>query len=260
MDGQPLKGKVKFHAQGAISWSSFTEIAALTDQVAKKRFNELELKPELSRLRLGSGPYHIKSIECTLSVSPTCALWFPTREWKNDGDRASDNRYRTAESHETALAFHHVSKSPSIFGLIMVVTTKLTQDALLDEFANRLANTLPESFDRLHVFGCCDIVEPIFIPQLKRRVVMPRIFQVMLKVKPPAYPQLGERFEDLHPLMFGSRRICEGISGALGKQAKLITASRPKDFAVVRLAASCDRELAKERVADWLITGTDKLT
>jgi len=76
---------------------------------------------------------------------------FPSKEWKTDGDRATDNRYRTAKSHETALALHHISKEPSAFELLVVVTTKLTQDALLDECAGRLARTLPESFDKLHL-------------------------------------------------------------------------------------------------------------
>jgi len=105
----------------------------------------LELKPETSRLCLGRSRAHIKSIEGTFSLSPTCALWFPSTDWRTDGDRASDNRYRTAKSHETAIAFHHVSKEPSVFGLLVVVTTKLTQDALLDESADWLARTLPNS-------------------------------------------------------------------------------------------------------------------
>ena len=259
-DGQPLKGRVKLYAQGAISHSSFTEIGALVSRMAKRRFNELELTPDVSWLRLGGGQSHIKFVECTLSVSPTCALWFPAGEWKTDGDRASDNRYRTAKSHEDALVFHRISREPSVFCLLLVLATNLTKDALLDECANRLAKTLPESLDRLRIFGCCDVVEPIFIPQLKKSVVMPQIFQVMRKVKPPAYPELGERFESLHPLMFGSRRLCTGISDALGKEAKLVTANRARDFAVVRSAPTCNEESAKKRVVDWLITGTDKLT
>ena len=89
---------------------------------------------------------------------------------------------------------------------------------------------------------------------------MPQIFQVMMKVKQPAYPELGDRFEALHPLMFGSKLLCEGISKALGKGTKLTIASHAKDFAVVRLPQTFDKELLTNRAADWLIRGADKLT
>src|SRR5436190_3180923 len=99
-----LKGRAKIYAQGAISHSTFSGIGTLAERMSKKRFNELELTLDVSQLHFGVSQSHIKSVECTLSVSPTCALWFPTKEWRTDGDRATDNRYRTAKSHETALA------------------------------------------------------------------------------------------------------------------------------------------------------------
>ena len=257
---QALSGRVKIYAQGAITRSTFSEIGVLAGRLGKKRFNELELTPEGSRLCLGGSRVHIKSLESTLSISPTCALWFPTRDWRTDGDRASDNRYSTAKSSEKAIEFHHIRTKPSVFGLLVAVTTRLTQDVLLDECVDLLAKRLPPSLDGLQLFGCCDVVEPIFIPQLKSSVVMPQIFQVMMKVKPLAYPDLGNRFEALHPLMFGSKKLCVGISEALGKEAKLTTAIHARDFAVVRLAPKCDVESARSRAADWLINGTDKLT
>ena len=255
VDGQVLKGHVNMYAQGAISRSTFSELGALAGRIAEKRFNELELVPETSRLCLAGSQADIDCLQSIFSVSPTCALWLPTRDWKTDGDRASDNRYRTAKSNEEAMNFHHVSKKPSVFGLLVSVKTKLSRAALLDECAGRLARKLPDSFDSLHLFGCCDVVEPVVIPHLERSVVIP--YPVMMKVKPPAFPELGERFEDLHPLMFGSKRLCKGISDALGGDARLIRATHATDFAVVRLAKTCDRESARTRAADWLINATE---
>ena len=81
-----------------------------------------------------------------------------------------------------------------------------------------------------------------------------------MNVKPIEYPQLGKRLETLHPLMFGSRRLCKGISDALGKEAKQIIATHAKDFAVIRLARTCDQDAAKKLAADWLIADDNEVT
>jgi hypothetical protein len=256
---QPLKGRVKLHAQGAVSYSTFSELDSLVKRLREKRFNELDLMLDTSRLHLSGRDSQIESIECNLSVSPTCALWLPSGQWKTDGDRVSDNRYRTAKSHEDALSFHRVSREPSVFGASIALRTELNPGALFEGYADQLVTSLPEALNGLALFGCCDVVDPIFIPQLGRSVAMPQMFHVMMKVKFAAYPELGERFEALHSLMFGSRRVCEGISRALGKNASLIVASHAQDFASVRIAASCDMQRARGLAADWLI-GLDKLT
>ena len=49
--------------------------------------------------------------------------------------------------------------------------------------------------------------------------MMPEIYQVMAAVKPPGTPDLGDRFEALHSIMFGARALCEGISKGLGQEA-----------------------------------------
>ena len=140
VEGRALEGKLKLHAHGALTYSSFADLPRLVNRLAIKRFNELILTPEVSSISLRGSRFQIKSLECNLVVSPTCALWFPTCEWRNDGDRASDNRYRTAKSHETALRFYGVIEEPSFLGVLMDVKTRLKPDEILDDWANRLGN------------------------------------------------------------------------------------------------------------------------
>src|SRR5580765_244491 len=69
--------------------------------------------------------------------------------------------------------------------------------------------------------------------------------RIMAKLRPPAYPDLGQRFDALHPVMFGSKKVCDGIGSALGKCARVISGSTLSNFAVVRLNAKCETQAAR---------------
>jgi hypothetical protein len=77
--------------------------------------------------------------------------------------------------------------------------------------------------------------------------------RVMARTSPKAYPQLGEKFEDLHPVMFGAKQVCSELAAALGKDAKLIIGTNASDFAVIRLNPKCDIAAARERAKDLLL-------
>jgi hypothetical protein len=59
--------------------------------------------------------------------------------------------------------------------------------------------------------------------------------RIMARVLPIAYPVLGERFDALHPLMFGTASTCSRIAKAIGTGAELHPAQRSTDVATVRL-------------------------
>jgi hypothetical protein len=257
--GQEFKGRVKVSAQAAVSRSKFADLESLIGRMAKKSFNLLEIVMDPIPKCVGWTSDRITSISGIFSPSPTSALWLRTRDWRIDADRRSRNSYMTAKTKEDVLDFHHISKEPSVLDLRLEIETESAQETVLNRCAEALVRSIPESLGKLHLFGCCDIVEPVFIPQLKTSVLMPERVQVLMNIKPPAYSELGERFEALHPLMFGSKRLCRGLGVALGKDVKLFAASDAKDLAVVRLSPACDMESAKKRAADWLMTGEDKL-
>ncbi len=78
-------------------------------------------------------------------------------------------------------------------------------------------------------------------------------FIIKSKVFPKAYPELGEKFDDLHPVMFGAKQVCSELAAALEKYAKLIIGTSASDFAVIRLNPKCDIAAAKEQAKDWLL-------
>jgi hypothetical protein len=248
-----LKVQARVFTQAATSRLSMATIAGLMDKMSGKRFNSLELLPETRRLQFGPGNVRIQSLRCVLSPSPTCALWLPTSEWKIEANKASRQRYMTAKNSETVLKYHGIKRQPSELSLHCSIATKDTESDILDACAERLLNAYTADLEDLEIFGYADVVKPIFVPALKKSLLMPEIYRITMNVQPQAYPELGKRFDVPHRLMFGSKKVCEGIAAALGKDAKLIIGDRGKDFGVVRLATPEKMQQWKIAAKKWLL-------
>ena len=257
-DSAALKGRVKISAQAMVSHSTFSDIETLCAKMATRRFNQLEVLPDPLQARLGGVDINITSINGVFYPSLTGALWLPTKKWRTNGGRSSDNKYMTAKSREDRLKFYHAKTVPSVFEIVVKTSSKVNKDVILLECSKWLAKSLPDSLGELQLFGCCDVGGAELAVALEAGVLSTDLVRIMAKVKPSAYRELGERFESLHPVMFGSKKLCEGISEALGKEAKLTAAIHVKDLAVICLVSKCDMESARSRAADWLINGADK--
>ncbi|MDB6124732.1 MAG: hypothetical protein JWQ71_3725 [Pedosphaera sp.] len=254
-----LGGRSKVSVHGETRRSTFKSLEVFAAKIAEKRFNQFELIFDPVQVHFGNIVADTRSFNCVFSPSPTCALWLPTREWRGtDVTRTSRNKYMTVQNKEQVLRAHHVTKEPSVLEVVLAIDTKSSPDTVLDACADWLAGALTKDFDKFHIFGCCDIGGPEVRIEIEVRTIAVWDIQVMANVKPPAYPILGDRFEALHPLMFGAKRVCQGINKALEKDASLTSASGARDFAVLRLPPTCDKESAMIRAAKWLINPADK--
>ena len=95
--------------------------------------------------------------------------------------------------------------------------------------------------------------------RLESSVHMTDEIRVFARLFPPTkYPELGRRFDALHPILFGDKRLCERIGQALGQDAKVIASRSLKDSAVVRLAPGCDIADASRSASEWLLLDQDQ--
>jgi hypothetical protein len=250
---QACSGRVKVSAQGTISRSTFSDIEDLSAKMANRRFNELEVLPDPLPRKLGGGDARITALNGVFYPSPTGALWLATKDWQIDADRSSRNKYMTAKTKEDVLKFFKATTKPSVFEIALRISTKSSQGIILEACAGCLARMLPESLGKLGLFGCCDVGGSELGVALDTGAGATHRIKMMARIKPPTYAKLGDKFENLHPLMFGSKRICEGISKALGKEASLTITNREKNFAIICLSPIGDMESARKRAARWLI-------
>lgn len=228
-------GRVKLSAEAGISRSQFSDLNALIGRLERKRFNQLEVSLTSAPRALAGISAPVISVNGVFSPSPTCSLWLPTRQWRLEADRSSRRQYMTAKNNEDIFRLYRIKRGPSIFEFVISLSDVPSRKALLDRCGEWLAEAFYEDLRSIAIFGSCDIGGAELTVELQTNVLMAEKVQIMANVKPSAYEKIGRRFENLHPIMFGSRRLCEGFARALKKNAKIMTAQHAANFAVLRV-------------------------
>lgn len=170
------------------------------------------------------------------------------------GEKAMRTRKMNAKAAEAALAHYGVNRKPTIYEVAIEIDTSEPQDKVLDASTEWLAEFVPKHFGSLALFGCIDVGGREFFVKLESNVLMTENIRVMSKLLPAAYPELGQKFDALHPVMFGAKRVCEGIGLALGRDARVILDDAVDDFAVVRVKADSQARATRSRVSEWILS------
>ncbi|MGZ5544895.1 MAG: hypothetical protein ACXWIU_09480 [Limisphaerales bacterium] len=244
---------VKVSAGGRLERRNFDCTEKAVESLRDAKFNQLEVVYPVHKSQEIRIPGAVVSIVGVFTPSPTSDLWFKVADWPVGGEREVRSRKMNAKASETALAYYNVDRKPSVYEVVIEVDTSHSHDEVLDDCAEWLAKYIPQSLRTLGVFGCVDAGGPEFFVKLESNVLMTENIRIMAKLLPPAYPELGQRFEALHPVMFGSKRVCNGIGAVLGKEARIFASTAISDFAVVRLDIGCESEAVRRRVASLLL-------
>ena len=253
VSGQAVTGKTKMSTGGKLLHSKFSSIGALSAKLTKTRFNELEVIYDIKELKMGKRTARVETLNGVFYPAITCALWFPSKDFTILEDRRSHQRKMNAKTNEGAVAYHRVTLMPSVLEAAIELETSQSQQQVLDDCAEWLVSAQNKMFGKLGVFGCCDAGGMDFYVRLETYVPMIADSRVMARTPPKAYPELGEKFDDLHPLMFGAKQLCSEMAAALGNDAKLTCGPDGSDFAVIRLNPKCDIAAAREWAKNWLL-------
>ncbi len=249
VSGQAIAGETKMSAGGECLSSNFSNTDTLSAELATTRFNELEVIYAIGEVKMGGVIAQAKSLNGVFYPSPSCKLWFASEDFPRPEDRRSVQRKMNAKAKE--LTDDRVTM-PVAFEAALEIKTSESAGSLLDGCAE-LFSISSKVFDDLGVFGCCDAGGKEMLVSLETRVHMLEKIRVVRRISPTAYPELGDKFEDLHPLMFGAKKLCSEVAAALGNDAKLTCGPDGSDFAVIRLNPKCDIAAARERAKNWLL-------
>lgn len=245
--------QLKMSAGGKVRTRSFGAVEKAVAFVQDTKFNQLEVAYSIaknSRFRMTGNPVSVVGL---FTVSPTSELWFKADDWPAGGERTMRMRKMNAKAAETALNYYKVSRKPSIFEIVLETETTEPPEKVLDVCAEWLAKFVPKPLASLGIFGCVDVGGPEFFVKLESNVLMTEHIRIMAKLLPSAYPELGQRFDAVHPVMFGAKKVCDGIGAALGKDAQVIPSAAISDLAVVRLRVSCELAVENRRVSRWIL-------
>ena len=118
-------------------------------------------------------------------------------------------------------------------------------------FAEWLAKAIPQDFEALAPFGCADEGTDFFV-HLESRVLAMENVRVLDNVWPQNYPDLGDRFEGLHAMMFGATRVIEGIAGCLEGRVRIFHGVHCRSLSVAYLPQPLSLDEAISRAPKWL--------
>lgn len=246
-----------FSTAGVLKRSRFTDIERQVAKLRDIRFNELQVSYDVAGSRLFGLPAELRSLTGLLRPSASATLWFPSSEWPAGRDKSARNRRMNAKCREEALAHYKVPQSPTVFELVLELSTSIPQDEILDSVALWIVSSIPPHIELLKPFGCCDAGGPEFFLRIESNVLMTESIRIMSKTWPNNYPLLGERFDALHPLMFGRSHVCSGIASNVGNGAQLHHGNAHRDLAVVRLSKSALTPEAELRAGRWVLAAPE---
>lgn len=237
---------------GGRVWSKKADsIGKLLQKKALDKFNEIEITYLLSS---DSGfPWKTSSVVGLFAPSPTCDMWYGSEEWPLGGDRVARDRRMNAKAAEIGLSYYKLEKAPSVFKIAIAIDSTDKPEKILDSCAEWIVNYFNKGLEHLQIFGCADIGGMEFFVKLETNVLMTAGVDVMAKLFPPTYSELGKRFDRLHPVMFGDKQVCQSIGLALKEDARIVLGRDSKDFAAIRVIGGCKESKNISRASDWIL-------
>ena len=156
-----------------------------------------------------------------------------------------------ARAAEQALTYYNVKESLSALEIVFKIETKQTFDRVLDLVAKRLVDSVPQRFLKSNPFGCCDAGGIELDVRLNSYFLTTEHLRVLANLLPSQYRYLGEKFDKLHSIIFGTPDLCRGLGRALGENATVQT-RKGLDWAALRVYKP-EMTVVKSTAARWLI-------
>lgn len=146
-----------------------------------------------------------------------------------------------------------LTRLPSLFEVALSLKTSASLSEILRRVADLIARAWPPVFRKLKVFGCCDAGGGEIFIKIQMGYLELSSLRLVENVRRSAHPQLGNRFDTLHPLMFGSAAFCRGLARALGKDVRYVPLKRAKNMGLLRVNPECDFHANMLRAKRWFV-------
>jgi hypothetical protein len=247
-------GKGKISSGGKLSYFSFSNIESLKKRMLNARFNECEVKYDVTHVIFGDLELKINSIDGVFKPAPTNDSWLYSDEF-NVSNKSSKNRQMNASNIESAYQKLGLKQGPSVFEVAFDLETQFSHERVLRECALSLGHDLPRSFNSLQIFGCCDAGGKELIVRLESHVIMADHIRMFEKIHPKDYTLLGQKIDALHPIMFGRRDLFSELHEVLGHPALLFEDRNNPSFAVIYLSQEFDSVAATARAKRFFLSG-----
>jgi hypothetical protein len=231
---------------------SYQNFERLQSKVAQRRFNQFQINCGPVGFDVGTTNAKVRSVTGVFTPSASSDLWFSSKNWPTGGERQMRTRKMNAKTKEGALEVYGVKK-PALFELVLEIETPLRSDVIFGNVAQNCLTRPCGELLALKPFGCGDAGGPEYFVKMEAGVIMTEEIRVMAKLCASAYPLLGERFDKLHPFMFGDLDLCRNIVLGAGDAANLITVDEKGKWGGLYFNEGADLLALNKNVSQWLV-------
>ncbi len=228
-------GTAKVSSEGVVTQFKFKALANVSRRLKSKRFHQAEVIFDLAERGLEWIPAEACSLNGVFTASPTSDLWLPCKNWSMAVDGTVGNRWRNAKSQEQGLTYHKVWRKPSLFEMVLELRTSASENEILGGVAKLLATAQHNSVGPLNLFGCCDAGGQDYFVRIEAGVPASDDIKVLRNTPAADHPKLGDEFKTLHPIVFGSHKMCTSVRDRLGASAKMLSSRTNPNLTVLDL-------------------------
>jgi hypothetical protein len=243
------------HAFGASEWSAHwwahgktkrmrsEEREKVLQKIAVTGLNELELKWHPVEPALLHGA-KVLSAQLQFYPSPMSDLWsaVPMEDLKVRADDRSRKNFLNVES---VLRANHRLPYPSTLEcyLKLSVSGKELSDAQLQEISIRwVRSAIPDGLAAQAIFGYGCVHGTC-----RRRLMV-------MSLGLPEIDDLGPKFENVYPILFGPRASCEGLAAALAGRGKVVPISNESPSEILSINPDDVKTASQDpAVKEWLV-------
>jgi hypothetical protein len=210
--------------------------------------NELQIDYDVEGMCIGNGSIH--NMTAVFSPSPVSELWYPAKDF-TISDRDGSTREMNASTREECLAGLGIDRAPS--ALEVVVGTSCQDRQNLSEWiAVELCKCVSASHRSIGTFGYVDFFQNEIFVRLESDLLPLDDSRAMFRLLPTAYPDFGQKFEDVHHIMFGSLSACAPVAHRLYDFCRTITCPA-SEFTVLHMVGAPSKTLLRARLKDCLL-------
>ena len=235
----------RWWSQGGTKRSRSRDRENLLQKIASAGVNELELKwRPLGPVKQTEAP-QLTEIWQEFFPSPASSAWaqLPTEELASHSDERSRRNFRNIESVLSTPYAHAYPSTLQCFFELECPGQNLSEEELQEQSIRWILSALPQTLATTEIvgYGC--------VHGTCRQMLM------VISLEGPELEQLGNKFENIYPILIGPRESCQGLASVSGGRASLVPSSERAPYAILSINPKDVKALlADPEVKKWTLT------
>lgn len=184
------KTKAKYWSRGSTVYKKPKDLNKFITLMSEEHINMIALNYQFSPHHILEADIVVQKITNQLDISPTNALWAPTRVYEPSSYKAKKIR-RSYQSLEISLKWHEVFMYPTLLTSLIELQGSTDKEQVYQIMLDLILKSIPETLAGHAITGYAEIG---CLDNIVR----------MLTGWPKTYPLLNERFSELHSILISS--------------------------------------------------------